>query len=97
MKIDYYELGPYGNGVIYRHFIDTDHANYVRHDDTEVTIRKNQCDVDGGEYDDRFDEVGYCRIYSTIQSDVIAALESRRDEIDSAITNIRVRGKAVNE
>ena len=44
MKIEYFEYGHYGYGVIFQRSIDTEDKNYISHTDDSVTFKDSYND-----------------------------------------------------
>lgn len=83
MKIEYFEHGHYGYGVIFRRSIDTEDKNYISHTEDSVTFKDS--------YTDHYDETQYkdvtrTRNFLDIRNKLIAShkknIAERQKEVD---------------
>jgi len=83
MKIEYFELGYYGYGVIFHRSIDTEDKNYISHTEDSVTFKDSYTDY----YDEtRYHDVTHTRKFSVIRDELIAShkkqIAERQKEVD---------------
>lgn len=83
MKIDYFEYGHYGYGVIFKRSIDTEDKNYISHTEDSVTFKYS--------YTDQYDETQYKDVTRTRNF-----IELRDKLIASHKKNIAERMKEVS-
>ena len=83
MKIEYFELGYFGYGVIFLRSIDTEDENYISHTEDSVTLKDSYTDY----YDEtRYHDVTHTRKFSVIRDELIAYhkkdIAERQKEVD---------------
>ena len=83
MKIEYFELGYYGYGVIFRHSIDTEDKNYISHTEDSVTFKDSYND---DFWNTKYHNVTHTRKFSVIRDELIAShkkqITERQKEVD---------------
>ena len=83
MKIEYFELGYFGYGVIFRHSIDTEDKNYISHTEDSVTFKDSYND---DFWNTKYHNVTHTRKFSVIRDELIAhhkkQIAERQKEVD---------------
>ena len=83
MKIEYFELGYFGYGVIFRHSIDTEDKNYISHTEDSVTFKDSYND---DFWNTKYHNVTHTRKFSVIRDELIAShkkqIDERQKEVD---------------
>ena len=83
MKIEYFELGYFGYGVIFRHSIDTEDKNYISHTEDSVTFKDSYND---DFWNTKYHNVTHTRKFSVIRDELIAShkkqIAERQKEVD---------------
>ena len=83
MKIEYFELGYFGYGVIFRHSIDTEDKNYISHTEDSVTFKDSYND---DFWNTKYHNVTHTRKFSVIRDELIAYhkkdIAERQKEVD---------------
>ena len=83
MKIEYFEYGHYGYGVIFQRSIDTEDKNYISHTEDSVTFKDSYTD----HYDEtRYHDVTRTRNFIELRDKIIAShkkqIAERQKEVD---------------
>ena len=83
MKIEYFELGYLGYGVIFRYSIDTEDKNYISHTEDSVTFKDSYND---DFWNTKYHNVTHTRKFSVIRDELIAShkkqIAERQKEVD---------------
>ena len=82
MKIEYFEIGPYGWGHIFRCSIDTTNKKYLSHTDDSVTFTDSYTD----EYwETRYRDVTMTRNFNKIRDELIASHKQKIAELQKEV------------
>ena len=83
MKIEYFEYGHYGYGVIFQRSIDTEDKNYISHTEDSVTFKDSYND---DFWNTKYHNVTHTRKFSVIRDELIAShkkqIAERQKEVD---------------
>jgi hypothetical protein len=81
-KIEYFEVGIYGWGCIFRREIDTSDKNYISHTDDSVTFTDSFTDI----YDQtQYHDVTHTRKFNVIRDELIASHKKKIEELQKEV------------
>jgi hypothetical protein len=81
-KIEYFEVGNCGWGVILRREIDTSGKKYISHTDDSVTFTDSFTDI---YYETQYDDVTHTRKFNVIRDELIASHKKKIEELQKEV------------
>ena len=81
-KIEYFEWGNYGWGIILRQNINTSDKKYISHTDDSVTFTDSFTDI---YYETQYDDVTHTRKFNVIRDELIASHKKKIEELQKEV------------